>query len=212
MIDVTAVIVGINGWEEYTLPFIRSILRFEPNMPIVLIDNASEQAYPSVDGVKIIRTPRVCYAAALNIGMRNSPQSAYWLILNNDVLCTAPFLDHIHLLPGRQIHANEIGENNQHHWFVSWCVVIPSVVWHGVGEFDEGFEVCGFEDVDYSMRTQKEGFGLNKVSLPFEHFGGKTRWDMPGYPAQRMRNIEYFNQKWGFSVCSEYVDKGKHHD
>ena len=60
---VAALIIGIDGWEKYTLPLVESLKLHEPDCQIVVIDNASETAYPAMGYVH--RTDRLCYSAAI---------------------------------------------------------------------------------------------------------------------------------------------------
>src|SRR3990167_10562518 len=93
--SLAVVIVGIDGWEEYTLPAIRSIEEHEPNVSIVLVDAGSKYPYYNkIDypiGVYSLRIdPSFSYAGAINAGMAYA--NADWtVVLNNDVLCTGPF-------------------------------------------------------------------------------------------------------------------------
>src|SRR3989304_5515223 len=109
---LSVVVVGIDGWEEYTLPAIRSIEDHEPNVPIVLVDAGSKYPYYTrpdypvgVYGLRI--DPSFSYAGAINAGM--AYVDADWtVVLNNDTLCTGPFADLLLDLPrscayGRQI-------------------------------------------------------------------------------------------------------------
>jgi len=203
MNKITAVIAGIDKWEEFTLPFILSLQKHEPDLPIVVVDNNSVTPYPQMEGVQLIRTPYVSYSGALNIAIRAAADSDAWLILNNDMRCDGPFLNKARSLSENQVHANEIGAARGHKWFVSWSALLPRKIWDAVGEFDEKFLMCAFEDVDYSVRAVAAGFGLNQFRFPFTHFVGQTRHKTPGYKAQRLKNIDYFIEKWGYCVCYE---------
>ena len=40
--NTVVILVGINQWEEFTRPAIRSILSFDPGINLYVIDNASD--------------------------------------------------------------------------------------------------------------------------------------------------------------------------
>lgn len=61
---MAALIIGIDGWEKYTLPLVESLKRHEPDCRIVVVDNASATPYPAMGYVH--RTERLCYSAAIN--------------------------------------------------------------------------------------------------------------------------------------------------
>lgn len=196
---VSVIIVGIDQFDEYTWPLIMQVMKYEPDVSIILIDNASKQPYPEIDGVHVIRAgERICYSAAINLGIRSATSADWFLSMNNDVTCQGPFAAHIEAQKPDALYARQIIEEQRHVWFGNWIVAIPRSVWDGVGEFDEAFKVCGFEDADYSMRAYEQGFETLPIELPFVHHWGKTRWDIPGYPATRLQNIDYFESKHGW--------------
>lgn len=191
---VGVVIVGINQWEKYTLPLIENIQRFEPDVEIVVIDNASDTPYPERDYVHKIA--RSSYAEAINIGV--SKLETNWILsMNNDVACQGKFLHIVDQLTPDKIYARQIIEEKGFTWFGNWIVLIPRSVWNRVGKFDPNFEMCGFEDADYSIRAAKEGIETVPVELPFFHYWGKTRWALPKYPEIRIHNMKYLEQKHG---------------
>jgi GT2 family glycosyltransferase len=62
--------------------------------------------------------------------------------------------------------------------------------------FDENFVYAGFEDADYCFRALGMGYKVEAYPLPFVHKELHSRFTMPGYMAQRERNIEYLCEKW----------------
>ena len=205
--NVACVIVGINQWEEYTLPLIESIQKHEPDVRIIVIDNASEEPYPfrtSEFPVDVLRMPeRVCYSAAINYGMRVS-EADWTIVLNNDVLCTASFTELLEWMHPEAVYGNQLIVFKGLRWLGLWLFVISREVWENVGEFDEQFEVCGFEDADYCFRAHADGFEINRCALPFHHYWGKTRWDVPGYEQIREENKRRLEEKHGVSLAGEW--------
>jgi len=192
---ISVVIVGINQWEEYTKPLIDSIKRFEPGTEIIVIDNNSDEQYPFQRN--IFRTNfRMSYAEAINYGVEKT-HGDWILSLNNDVVCRAKFNYIVKELAQDAIYARQIIEEKGYVWFGNWLALIPRDVWKKVGEFDPQFKMCGFEDADYSIRAKKLGIDTKPVDLPFHHYWGKTRWQLPQYPAVRCHNMEYLEKKHG---------------
>jgi hypothetical protein len=170
----------------------------------VVIDNASDEPYPANALYNVIRTPRICYSAAINRAAQES--KADWLLsMNNDVTCYAPFVNLLASLKPDAIYSRQIITEQGHTWFGNWIVAIPRAVWESVGEFDERFQVCGFEDADYSMRAANLGYATRHAELPFFHHWGKTRWEIPGYPATRQDNIAYFASKHDWTPGANMV-------
>lgn len=192
--SVSVVIVGINGWNEYTRPCILSIADYDPDVEIVLIDNASEPPYEYG-----IRTERISYAAAINEGVRRS--SSDWILsINNDVLCEGAFSEYIETLPTNAVYGRQIITEKNHVWLGNWLFLAPRKIFDAVGGFDPNFEMCGFEDADFCVRAEALGYPTIQVDLPFYHLWGKTRWQLPKYPEVRKHNMDYFEQKHGFRL------------
>lgn len=196
---ISAIIVGIGGWEEYTVPLVAGIWGFEPDTEILVIDNASENPYPQ-KGSHILRLDnRVSYAEAINIGVKNT--SGDWiLILNNDIKCHGKFKHLIEPLQPDSIYGRQIITQDNHVWLGIWLALMTRDTFNKVGEFDPKFEMCGFEDADYCVRAKALGIDTLPVDLPFEHLWGKTRWGLPKYPEIRLQNMDYFEEKHGYRL------------
>ena len=198
---ISVIIVGINQWQEFTKPLLCDLQDWGKGCEVIVIDNASDEPYPEQNWYKVIRTERLCYSAAINVGVRAS--TGDWIFsINNDVSIYDDFIKAVEANTPDKIYARQIITEAGHTWFGNWNVVIPRQVWEAVGEFDEGFRVCGFEDADYSMRAAKMGIKTAPIELPILHHWGKTRWDIPGYPATREENIRYFASKHGWTPGS----------
>jgi len=194
-LSVSVVIVGINGWDEYTKPCILSIAKHEPDVEVMLIDNASEPPYP-ISGV---RTKRVSYAEAINKGVKQS-QGDWIISINNDVLCQGKFVETIEKLDKGVVYGRQIITEKGHVWLGNWLAVFHRSLFEKVGGFDPLFEMCGFEDADFCVRAKKLGYMTLPVDLPFHHLWGRTRWQLPKYPQVRKHNMDYFEQKHGFRL------------
>lgn len=198
--DVVAIIVGIDGWETFTLPAIQSIRKHEPDMRIVVVDAASKEPYPQDwgNGAQIIRLDTSpSYAYAINQGIKAAGKADWYLILNNDVNLKNRILPTIETLHPEFIYGRQIIEEKGHRWLGLWLALISRQVWELVGEFDEKFLLCGFEDADYCIRAKRLGIDTLPCNLPFVHHWGKTRWGLPEYRKVRLENMDYLEAKHG---------------
>lgn len=186
------IMVGMDHWEDFTLPAIRSIQEHEPDVRIILIDHG-KKAYPKIKGVETIRLNKPhSYAAAINIGI-NHAKADWYFITNNDVLCTGPF---VHEMSKKMIYCHKAYRSENNFWFDNCFVFISDLVWDDVGEFDEKFLVAAFEDADYSFRAQALGFSIHQKEMPFLHFEGTTRFGVPDYNDIRYDNLLYLQSKY----------------
>jgi GT2 family glycosyltransferase len=202
---LAVIIVGINQWDEYTLPLIDEIKKFEPDVLIYVVDAGSKTPDPDTEGVTIIRSKTKSYAQAINEAARFAWQEgADWVLsMNNDVTCHGRFAYIPEALIPDAVYARQIIEEKGFVWFGNWIVLIPRPVWDAVGEFDEDYLVCGFEDADYSARAIAKGFPTRAIDLPFFHHWGMTRWSVPGYSETRVANIQRFAMKHGWTPGDE---------
>jgi GT2 family glycosyltransferase len=199
-VDLAIIIVGIDGWAEFTLPAVQSIRKHEPDARIIVVDAASKTPYPTmwdigVTSIRLDTSPS--YAYALNQGIRAAGKADWYLLLNNDIVLRAPISDTIAALPDDAIYGRQIIEEKGHTWLGLWLALIPAWIYRLVGEFDERFLLCGFEDADYCIRAKALGVDTKPVELPFTHFWGKTRWGLPEYRRVRAENMDYLEAKHG---------------
>lgn len=193
---ISLITVGIGDWERWTLPLIDSIRKFEPDVPIVVVDNASDPPYPADPRVQIIRTRRTSYAAAMNTGIRLAPESTHYIVINNDVLCEGPFVHLAEQQPQSVLAGNWLNRKFGRAWIDSWHWCIPKAVRRVVGEFDEGYKIAGFEDADYCFRAEQKGFIIRQSDQPFRHLVGRIRWTLKGYGNQRQENLKRLINKF----------------
>lgn len=207
---IAAIIVGIDGFEQYTLPLIQSIWQHEPLCTLAVIDNASRQPYPTYatadlltvwrGNIAIGRTERLSYSAAINKGKslfdNIEPKFDWYIVLSNDVLCTGPFA---HLLEGREnsvvgpLMKNVLGYD----YLEGWCVAIPKRIWEKVGGWDEKYLGSDWEDVDFSTSAREHGFWLiEDTNLPFKHLDQRQRYHIvEDFAGKNAHNQNYFMQK-----------------
>lgn len=194
---ITVILVGIGDWERYTEPAIGSILKHEPEARIVVVDNGCQypDRFPGVRKfVKV--TPIASYAQAINCGVNATIDSDYWIILNNDILCTDPFIEQVKRFPRNAIRANTINCRGSYGWIDGWHYCIPRQVWEQIGPFDETFQAAAFEDADYTIRAQKLGIDVIQTNQPFKHLWTHNRYKVDRFWHLREQNKRYLLQKY----------------
>lgn len=200
---IAAIIIGIDGWQRFTLPLIESIRKHEPSCRIAVVDNYSMPWYPETEDsqVSIHHVKRLSYSAAINYGKNVMIGDADWcVVLSNDVLCTAPFA---HVLEGygddnvvgpllKQINIERVGAVD---YIEGWCVAISRRAWDELQGWDEGMQISSYEDCDFSHRARKAGFWLVE-DLPFVHLDQKQRFYLvPDYWDSEYHNRARFIEK-----------------
>lgn len=197
---VAAIIIGIDGWETYTLPLIKSIQKHEPACTITVIDNESRQPYSEMAGALTVRTERLCYSAAINRGKRFAGKADWYIVLSNDVLCTGPFMRTLAEMPECWVAGPCLMKNQGWTYLEGWCVCIPKAVWDDLGGWDENFQISSWEDVDFSTTALEKGYNLAHCpDLPFKHLDQKQRFTIvPNYWESESHNVRYFHKKHGF--------------
>lgn len=193
---ISCLIIGIDGWEKYTLPLVESIQKYQPDSNIVVVDNASVTPYPKHDYV--IRTERLCYSAAINWAKKCSDElygeSDYYIVLSNDVLCTGSFSG---MLERDSVTGVELEQDHGLQWLKGWCVSIPSIVWKELKGWDENYKISSWEDVDFSHRVLKSKYYLiHNSAFPFKHLDQMQRFTItPDYWQSEVHNKQYFYNK-----------------
>lgn len=216
--NIAVIIVGIDGWEKYTLPLIQSLieLRDYPLPTVVVIDNASKTPYrredikfPQVKDcfVRVERSEeRLCYSAAINLGYKcanewnNAPYNPHdwYIVLSNDVLCTGPFA---HVLEGYS-DDTVVGPLLKHTdgfpYLEGWAIATPRKVWDAIGQWDaENFHGSSWEDVWWSTEARLHGCTLVE-DLPFVHLDQRQRYHIiPDFGGMDSHNRAYFLGKYG---------------
>lgn len=202
MTTVAAIIIGIDNWDKYTLPLAESIKEHEPSCRVVIVDNASETPYPYHTPHHVVRTARLCYSAAINIGKAYAGDADWYVVLSNDVLCTAPFIDKLseygNEVVGPLLKSIDIAPVGRVDYLEGWCVCIPRALWDVLGGWDEGMQVSSYEDVEYSHRARTRGFGLvEDKDLGFTHLDQKQRFYLvPNYWSSEAHNRMRFIEKY----------------
>ncbi len=199
---VASIIIGVGQWESYTHPMLKSMVRHQPNARIILVDNGDR--YPKeYRGVEILKTDKVLdYSAAINVGLNALNNEDWVLIINNDVLCRAPYVDHLQKLKTDTMYGNNLHYDFKlfHHKHIApftdgWIIAIPREIIDSVGMFDTEFKIACAEDADYCFRAASLGYGVEETDLPFKHLKAKTRRGFDNFKQQRLDNIAYLVKK-----------------
>lgn len=227
---IAAIIVGIDGWHEYTLPLVESIREHEPSCTMTVIDNMSRKPYPprSVPWTAEEMEKRVpawvfrpypepathlSYSAAINMCKDRSDLWAakhdWYIVLSNDVLCTGPFAHILEQygdgdLVGPCLKHVDIEQVGRVPYLEGWTVAVPGRIWDTIGGWDEGMQISSYEDVEYSHRARVNGFGLiEDPALPFVHLDQKQRFYLvPNYWDSEYHNRARFIEKYGQRVTA----------
>lgn len=201
MPKVAALIVGIDGWEKYTLPLVESLKKHQPDCNIVTVDNASITPYPRYEAnCFVTRIARSCYSYAINWAKDYADQiygeSDYYIVLSNDVLCTGSFVG---MLEADSVTGPQLEQDHGLQWLMGWCVAIPKDVWNKLEGWDENFQVSSWEDVDFSHRVLKSDYYLiHNSKFPFIHLDQKQRFTIiNNYWQSEVHNRDYFKRKHG---------------
>jgi len=197
-VSCTAVIVGHNHYEKYTLPLVQSLQKYEPDLPIVIVDNNSSPPYPWTPGCWTTWSDNESVRKAINVGMQDA-KSDWYLILDNDVLCTGRFvIDYVEVFSENLIYGAQMKEWDVFSYLVGWCTFFTEHCWKTVGAMDEGFVGFGYGDVDYFYRAEQKGFQQVCIEeLPFTHFEHGSHEFAPHIEVWRERNQARFKAKHG---------------
>lgn len=194
---IAAIIVGIDGWEQYTAPLIDSIRKHEPSCHIATVDNFSKTPYPTqcTQDNFVVPIARACYSKAINAGKIMADGICgphdWYIVLSNDVLCTAPFADILASYDGIDLVGPLMKDELGFPYLEGWCVCVPAAAWQA---WDERFLGSDYEDVAYSTAARQRGFGLvEDRALPFKHLDQRQRYTIvENFAGKNAHNRELF--------------------
>ena len=198
-------VVGIDGWEKYTEPLLKSIDRFAPTAYTVVVDNGffyskdQRSRYPAVNW-RTVYGPPIPFAAGLNRILKDFRHNSWleWgVLLSNDVILNGHLLETLMQLDEDTLYGKNIKRNNDAYWLEGWAFVASMDLFRQVGYFDEHFYSSAFEDADYNFRTRKKGFRTRTFPLPMKHLWSRQRRKSKQFEKWRKENWEYLESKWG---------------
>lgn len=190
---VSALIIGIDGWDKYTYPLVKSITYYEPACDVIVIDNASQTPYPDLPFV--YRTERLCYSAAINRAAAQAIYSDWLVVLSNDVLCIGKFMGTLKAMPDNIVTGPQLEKVYGIPYIMGWCVIASARAWREIGGWDERFIVSSWEDVDFSLSAVERGFNLEQRPFPFIHLDQRQRFGLPEFQGTHEINKAKFIQK-----------------
>ena len=190
---------------DLATPFVESILKYEPDSEIVLVDNGSTIPYRESENYKLLRLDyplgSFSYPRALNEGFKLTIGD--WIAFcNDDVLCTGKFKDLINGLNRNILYANEKRYKNPSwgagvriDYLFGWILLMHRSLYLDVGQFDEFYNQASCDDLDYCWRAYKKGFSVDVAGLPFEHLDLHRRTQVKDFDEINQRNKAYFIEK-----------------
>jgi hypothetical protein len=196
--NIAAIIVGIDGWEQYTLPLVESIWKHEPECLVMVVDNASNPPYPSFSrrsNAVVAGTDRLCYSAAINEGKSLIGDADWYIVLSNDVLCTGPFAHILAAYGDGDLVGPLMKDELGFPYLEGWCVCVHGAAW---APWDERFLGSDYEDVAYSTAARQRGFGLvEDRELPFKHLDQRQRYSIVSdFAGKNAHNRELFLREY----------------
>lgn len=184
---ISIIITATNKFGDYATPLIESIIKYEQDIEIILIDNASPQPYET-QGVSIIRfDEQQNWSYMLNTGAQKA--SGDWLMmLNDDVMCHGIFKKRIEGLDKNGIYGPQIRQKpiswvgKRIEYLYAWLLIMHRQAFFDIGGFDENYPAAGVDDIDFAWTAQQNGYRLKVLSLPFKHLA-----DQPGFVHRRTK-------------------------
>lgn len=201
-VNAVAVVVGIDHWGDITGPFVASLIRHNPGLPVLVIDNASKTPYPIRDEYRTLRLPeRVGYNLAMNAAIKAEPGRDWYILFNNDCLCHSNFSQKIAELDNHTVYGsgwNKDAKNNLELQWSAWLCLSKRAL-REVGRFDKRLS-AGYEDFDYELRALKKGFKLDTWDIPVVHLDKHTRFMEPNYYERWKKSRDLFMAEHGIKL------------
>ena len=214
-----AIIVGFNHWygdslydKTFTKDFTVQLSRHNPDMDVLLIDNASNRPYPECIAlnVRVLRLQRrVGYAIALNEGLHDLERFDYdwYCCFNNDnwidpnPAYSGNITDLLRGMSPCVLYGSGENADTKRNTVMQWSawLCISRQVLRTVGYFDEKL-AAAFEDFDYELRALKAGFTLDTAHFPIIHMDEHTRFEDKHYPMSWNKAAMYFSLKHGIEI------------
>ena len=204
---ISVIITATNKFGDYATPLIESIRKYEPDVEIILIDNASPKAYQP-GNYRVVRfDEQQSWSHMLNRGA--SEAKGDWLVmLNDDVLCHGGFSKRVESLDMRSIFGPQIRHKplswvgKRIEYLYAWMLVMHKAIFFHVGGFDENYPAAGVDDIDFAWTAQQKGCKIRAVSLPFTHIADqpgfihrRKNWDDADFVKRMEASRQYFAKK-----------------
>lgn len=138
---------------------------------LVVIDNGPSDWYPRcghAERVWHLRMPsNMGVAGSWNLGIKSTPRSAGWMIVNHDVVFASSAVEEFFAV----CSPSNLVLGGKPPWSCFW---LGSEVVMEVGLFHEGFHPAYFEDNDYQIRVQRKGFDIRHSLAAIFHRNSST--------------------------------------
>ena len=204
---ILTVIVGINHWQDVTHIFLDSILKYESNPRIAVIDNFSDVPYAH-DRCWIVRSEkRLGFPAAINLALDTFTDWDKVIVFNNDCWCSGRYLDKVAECDENTFYGSAWNQpiDGKILVYSAW-MVISKKVWELVGRFDEEME-AGWEDFDYELRCQKLGVLIDVLNIPVNHTAKSTRLEERDYLDRWDKTRLVYSRKHGIETVKMNGEK-----
>ncbi len=183
----SAVVIPQKRHTELTQRLVEQVGQFEPRVGIFVV-NDDPGDNPSFDGVTVLANAGSGVTAAWNTGVAaaDAGGAAHVVLLNNDVICTGPFIPAL-------IEAGDDGIAGAADRFdpiirrpvlEGWCLAFSVACWRNLGGFDESMTLY-FSDTEFQARAVQAGLQLRTVNVPLQHLGHRTAHDPALVPNRR---------------------------
>lgn len=194
---IRTVIIPVLGRIDLLERCVRSL---PPVETLIVIDNGDDfgptgEAVPEwLSGARVWSMPSpMGVASSWNLGIKASPHSDGWLLLNSDAWMQGDAWQQLcrDSAPDRITLSGEPG----------WCCAhIGRDVVERVGLFCERFHPAYMEDVDYERRARALGVPVVKSNAPVGHDNSSTITSSPERFARNQQthaaNNRYYDQRW----------------
>jgi len=206
---VYIIIVAVGMWEKYTKSCIESIQKYEPDVRIVCVNNGNKitrEQYAEVGNIRFVESEEIlAYSKAINLGLKSVTDSnpeSWYIVINNDVLCTKNFYELLLDMDGNSLYGNLLHASHRkfdwgHPWVDGWLFAFQNRFLQDVGYWDENFKTAAFEDADISYRAFENGYTVEKSYLPFIHLETHMRKGLEDFTGKRLENLNYLIEKHG---------------
>lgn len=205
MRQVSVIIPQRGHQTRLTEPLIAAIQKWEPEAEILVVDDADQEHYSPRDipGARMLANRGRGVTAAWNLGCQRAMGDAM-VLLNNDVICTGPFLKTLLARAGQGIAGTVMRPDPDLSMYVleGWCLAFSREVLNRLGGFDESMRIY-FSDTDFQYRAHTAGLILTSVPIStLRHLGHRTAHDrsiVPNRSELWRADRQTFLRKWELS-------------
>lgn len=199
---ISIIVVAFANCGDFATPLISSIIEYEQDAEIILVDNASTDPFKASPFYKLLRLNKpVGYSRALNVGIENA-RGDWLMLLNDDCLCIGRFSRLMSGLSKDALYGINIrtkkpawGCGEEINYLHGWIQVLHRGTYEKIGPFDENLRYFGMDDIDYGWRAEQIGVALSVVDFPFVHLDVHRRMKQAGFEQQMKESKEYFIRK-----------------